>query len=106
MKDILIGFFVAVVPVLLYVIKILREKQKKTEEENRIKEEENMTKDEILLEITSVVLADKIDTYIKQGCATIYKKQQINDLFIRYKKLGGNGAVEQIIEEFNHLPSA
>ena len=113
--DILVGSLGTIVACLSIYIKYLNSKQKeakeeaeriaKEAEEKALKEaERDNSRDKALINMAGIMLIDKMEFYIRQGWASTHKKQQITDLFEGYKELGGNGAVESAIENFNKIP--
>lgn len=42
--------------------------------------------------------------YKKLGCISIFDREIINDLYQEYKNLGGNGMIEDMIEDISDIP--
>jgi len=50
-------------------------------------------------------LIHNYDKYMERGWLPIYAVENICELYSTYHKLGGNGAIDKIIEELKSLPS-
>ena len=50
-------------------------------------------------------LIDKYNEYTEKGYAPIYAKQNFENMWEQYHKLGKNGVMDEMHETFNHLPT-
>ena len=83
----------------------LRNLSKKAKE----KEEENQKKDKAIEEGVQALLRNELvrryREYETKGELSILDKENIEDMFIQYQKLGGNGTVKQLMNELLKLPT-
>jgi hypothetical protein len=49
-------------------------------------------------------LLDNYRIYLDKGNISLYEKENIEDLYKEYKLLGGNGIIDDLIEEIYKLP--
>lgn len=62
----------------------------------------NFTKTSVIL-LLKVEIIEKYNEYKKQNCVSIYDRQILSELYEEYKNLGGNGLVNQIINEMENI---
>ena len=74
-----------------------------------IKYKKNRKTEEGIKEGVQALLKDRItqsyDFYIKLGTCSVYAKENIQDLYTQYEKLGGNGVIKKLVSELYSLPS-
>ncbi len=63
----------------------------------------NSTKNSLLV-LTKNEFIQKYYFYKRQNAICIYEKEALISLYSEYKKLGGNGIVENIFEELDKIP--
>lgn len=55
------------------------------------------------------MLRDRIihsyENYIRLGCCPLSMRESMEEMHAAYKALGGNGAIDHIVEEMNELPT-
>ena len=60
-----------------------------------------------LVEANKVLMIDKVKSlgkkYIEEGEIHLEDKENIQDMYKAYKKLGGNGHLDTVMNEVNHL---
>jgi hypothetical protein len=75
---------------------------------NRLKESER--KQQALEQGVQALLRDRLiyqyDKYKSKGYAPIYAKENFENLYEQYHKLGANGVMDSIHEEFKNLPAS
>ena len=57
-----------------------------------------------LLVITKDLFVQKYYLYTKIGSISLLEKESLNSLYQEYKKLGGNGVVDDLYQKINTLP--
>ena len=57
-----------------------------------------------LLVITKDLFVQKYYLYTKIGSICLLEKESLNSLYQEYKKLGGNGVVDDLYQKINTLP--
>lgn len=74
-----------------------------------IKYKKNRKTEEGIKEGVQALLKDRItqsyDHYKKAGVCSVYAKENIQDLYIQYEKLGGNGVIKKLVTELYNLPT-
>lgn len=91
--------------------KIKLKKQTKSSESEALKErlQKIDERDEMLsCGMRSLLRQQIINThekYMKKGCAEVYIKDNVQDMYKQYHALGGNGTITHLVEEFMDLPS-
>ena len=75
---------------------------------NRLKDAER--KQQALEQGVQALLRDRLiyqyDKYKSKGFAPIYAKENFENLYEQYHKLGANGVMDSIHEEFKNLPAS
>jgi len=75
---------------------------------NRLKASEQ--KQQALEQGVQALLRDRLiyqyDKYKAKGFAPIYAKENFENLYEQYHRLGANGVMDQIHEEFKNLPAS
>ncbi|MCI7240940.1 MAG: hypothetical protein MR550_00125 [Bacilli bacterium] len=57
-----------------------------------------------LLALTKNLFIQKYYFYKRQNSISLYEKEALTNLYAEYKKLGGNGVVENMFEEIDLIP--
>ena len=74
-----------------------------------IKYKKNRKTEEGIKEGVQALLKDRItqsyDHYKRAGSCSVYAKENIQDMYIQYEKLGGNGVIRKMVSELYNLPS-
>lgn len=50
-------------------------------------------------------LVSSYERAIERKYAPIYERENVEKMFNEYKKLGGNGTIDHLVEELNNLPT-
>ena len=50
-------------------------------------------------------LINSYEQYTRLGCCPLAIRENTREMYAAYKALGGNGAVDHIVEEMNELPT-
>lgn len=104
MTNLFIPLILALAPALMgYIIWILQEQRKETAEIKRITAEEFGAIKQGLMELLLENIAEAHEKYvIGDRPLTIACYNRIIGIFSAYKKLGGNGAAEKMMDEIKH----
>ena len=98
-------FLQAVVTLLVGYVGI---KIKKREEEKEKQEQERRKESEAIKQGIRAVLRDRIlqayNHFRKVGCITIAQQENINNMYMAYHNLGGNGVITSVYMKVMELP--
>ncbi|MEG0137946.1 MAG: hypothetical protein RRY22_00295 [Bacilli bacterium] len=54
--------------------------------------------------ILRIKISENYEKIIEKNCITLYDKEGVMDMYECYKKLGGNGFIDELIENINKIP--
>lgn len=104
MKEMIHEVIVIAMPIILgYIVWLLKQqKTEKIQEERRRKEQDEKNNLGLML-LLRIQLIEYHDKYMKRGTIPSYAYQNFIDLYNAYHTLGGNGMVDKMFTEINHL---
>ena len=95
------------------IVAILQRKWSKEDKDKRIEEviasqEEVIATQKAILNAEKVVMIDRVrwlsKQYILQGCISLEDKENLKEMYLAYKALGGNGHLDTAMAEIEKLP--
>ena len=54
--------------------------------------------------ILKIKISETYENLSNKDCITMYEKQLIDDVYTEYKKMGGNGFTEDLMENIERIP--
>lgn len=87
------------------LVGVLSTKLKKNKEKEKAIEIKQKALEEGVQALLRNELVRRYREYEVKGELSILDKENIEEMFKQYEKLGGNGTVKQLMEELMHLPT-
>lgn len=56
-----------------------------------------------IISVIKNIFIDKFYMHKNKGCISLNEKETLNNLYIEYKKLGGNGIIDDLMEDLDKL---
>ena len=54
--------------------------------------------------LLKIKIIEKYNEFREKNCITIYDREVLEEMYVEYQKLGGNGIIENLAEEIDKIP--